>query len=175
MRNRMPSTLSALPRRGGIVGSVAAAGVLVAAVAAYGWISVVPSTGAGTVKVGEPLKNIGVSGPTNFPLLLDEPVTLDGSFVNENSFRVSVARVKIEVTGISGPPDNACSIAPNVNFFTTDAVPVTGRFSVSGETAVGGTGSGDWSGGTIEFRSSPTLDQNACVGRRINLKYTAVA
>lgn len=174
MRDRVSSSPIGLRRRSGIVGSVTAVGILLSGVAAYGWISLGRSTGAGHVVVGAPLQKVEVTGPTNFPLVLDEPVPLSGSFVNYNTFRLSVARVKITVTGV-GPGPGTCSIAPGVNFFTTDAVPTSGRFTMDGYSTITGTGSGDWSGGTIEFRSSPTLDQNGCVGRRVNLNYTAVA
>ncbi|WP_204000303.1 hypothetical protein [Virgisporangium aurantiacum] len=124
---------------------------------------------------GAPLEKISVTGPTEIALNLDEPRALSGSFVNDNTFTVSVARVKVTVTGINAG-SGTCDIQPGVNFVTTDAVPPAGqRFTISGASTVTGTGSGDWSGASIEFRSSPTFDQTGCLGRRINLKYTAIA
>jgi hypothetical protein len=86
-----------------------------------------------------------------------------------------VARVRVSVSGIRrGSGD--CDIQPGVNFFTTDAIPAAVEFfTVGGSSPVTGSGSGDWSGATIEFRSSPDFDQSGCLDRRISLKYTAVA
>ena len=161
-------------RRLGTVGSVVAAALLVSA-GAYAWVSVRPTTGTGDVGTGVPLQKISVVGPSNVQLNMDEPVALSGSFVNDNTFTISIARVTVSVTGIS-PGPGTCDIQPGVNFVTTDAVPPAGeRFTVSGSSPITGTGSGDWSGATIVFRGSPTFDQGGCLGRRLNLKYTAVA
>lgn len=161
-------------RRAGIVGAVVVAALLLSA-AAYGWVSTRPATGAGRVVAGEPLQKLLVAGPTNFPLRLDEPVALEGTFVNDNTFTISVARVRVSVSGI-GPGSGVCELQAGVNFFTTDAIPAAGGFfTVGGSSPVTGSGSGDWSGATIEFRSSPDFDQSGCLNRRISLKYTAVA
>jgi hypothetical protein len=164
-------------RRAAVISSAVVA-VLVASVAAYAWVNAT-GTGAGHATTGDPLQRIDVVGPANIQLELGTPVALSGSFINENSFTVSVARVTVSVTGISpsnGPTTGSCSIAPGVNFTTTDAVPPAGqRFTVGGASSINGTGSGDWSGATIVFRNNPTADQSACLGRRLNLKYKALA
>lgn len=173
MRRTRQTLWTRIPRFGGVVSSAVAA-VLVVSAAAYGWVSTRPATGGGNVATGEPLQSISVVGPASVQLELDEPVALGGSFVNDNSFTVSVARVTITVTGIRGT--GVCDIRAGVNFVTTDAVPPAGgRFTIDGASPVAGTGSGDWSGASILFRSSPDFDQSGCLGRRLNLKYTAIA
>lgn len=160
-------------RRVGTVGSVAVVVLLVSATA-YAWVSAGPGAGNGAVTTGAPLEKISVNGPTEIDLRIDEPRPLSGSFVNDNTFTVSVARVEITVTGITG--SGTCDIQPGVNFITTDAVPPAGqRFTVKGASTVTGSGLGNWSGGMIEFRSSPTFDQNGCLDRKIILKYMAIA
>lgn len=161
-------------RRIGTVGSVVVVALLASATA-YAWVSAGSISGDGAVTTGQPLQAIKVVGPASVQLNLDEPLPLSGSFVNDNTFTVSVARVRVTITGISAG-SGTCDIRPGINFITTDAVPPTGgRFTVSGSSPVTGTGSGDWSGASIEFRSSPTFDQSSCLGRRLNLRYTAIA
>ena len=36
----------------------------------------------------------------------------------------------------------------------------------------GGRGTGSWSGGTVAFNNKPGIDQNACQGATVKLRYT---
>ena len=160
-------------RRAGIIGSAVAGAVLLAG-GAYAFVQA-QGTGGGRAQTTGPLQNVIVVGRTSIPLELDKPERLFGTFINDNSFRVSVGRVKVTITGLNGPGIGPCSFAPNVNFFVTDAVPQAPDrfFSVTGA-GVNGSGTGDWDFGSIEFRSSPTINQDGCLNRRVNLLYTAL-
>jgi hypothetical protein len=172
-----------VPRRVGVV-TAAVVGILAVTVSAYAWISAGASTGGGRVSTGAALNKVDVAGPSPIILTLDQPVDLSGSIVNDNTFGISIAKIKVTITGIkpvtqeSGikPVTPECSITPGVNFFLTDAVPAPGKFfTAPGSPAPGIAGIGDWQGGKIEFRSSPDFDQTACLNRTITLRYTAVA
>jgi hypothetical protein len=170
---RLPS-VKALSRRASTV-TAAVVGVVAVSVAAYGWVSAQSSTGYGKVSTGEALSAVDITGPSPIVLTLDQPFDLSGLIVNENTFRVSIAKIKVTVTSIQ-PPTPACSIASGVNFFLTDAVPSAGPFFIAdGRSALGNAGVGAWQGGKIEFRSSPTFDQTVCLNKTITLRYKAVA
>jgi hypothetical protein len=168
--------INGLSRRTSVIGSVAAAAVLVSATA-YGFVSARSTSGTGQISTGAPLQNLEVVGPSNITLNLDQPVALSGTFINENTFRVSIRRVTVSINGILAGP-GVCNIntsGPNADFVLTPAVPAGGSFTATGAKPITGSGTGDWSGATIEFRNSPTRDQSGCLNRRINLRYTAEA
>ncbi|GAA2617483.1 hypothetical protein Adu01nite_47960 [Paractinoplanes durhamensis] len=105
---------------------------------------------------------------------MDQPVDLSGAIVNDNTFKISIARIKVTITGIR-PASPACSITPGVNFFLTDAVANPGQYFTADGSSGPGAGIGDWQGGKIEFRSSPNFDQTPCLNKTISLRYTAIA
>ncbi|GIE99697.1 hypothetical protein Ari01nite_71620 [Paractinoplanes rishiriensis] len=153
----------------------AVVGVLALAASAYAWIRPDSATGNGAVSTGGPIQAVEIAGPSPIVLTLDQPVDLSGEIINENSYKISIARIKVTITGIR-PTSPACSIAPGVNFFLTDAVPSSGQFfTAEGSPMPGVAGIGDWQGGKIEFRSSPDFDQTACLNKTISVRYTAVA
>ena len=166
--------IGAISRRASTV-TAAVVGVVAVSVAAYGWVSARSSIGYGKVSTGEALTAVDITGPSPIALTLDQPFDLSGLIVNGNTFRVSIAKIKVTVTSIR-PSTPACSIASGVNFFLTDAIPTTGQFfTADGRSALGDAGVGDWQGGKIEFRSSPAFDQTACLNKTITLRYSAVA
>ena len=166
-------TASKARSRGTTIGVISAVAILGLAAAAYGWIGV-SGSGGGNAQIDGSSGKVFVVGPVGVHLVLDQPLAMEGSFVNDNSFTVSVARVNIKIKGISSG-SKPCSIALGQNFFTTPAVPPAGeRFTVSGSTAAFGSGSGSWSGGVLEFRSSATVNQDGCLGRTLFLEYEAV-
>jgi len=92
--------------------------------------------------------------------------TLSGTFDNRNgrSVHVSTMRVSIaKVVKARGAAAGSCDASD----FT-----LTQRTIAVGADVPEGRGTGSWSGGRVAFNNKPGIDQNACQGATVKLRYT---
>ena len=142
-------------------------GLLVASshadVAAAYWQS--GGTSAGATNVAHPLtvNQTADLGPVNPGAPAQ---TLSGTFDNRNgrSVHVSTMRVSIaKVVKARGAAAGSCDASD----FT-----LTQRTIAVGADVPDGRGTGSWSGGRVAFNNRPGIDQNACQGATVKLRYT---
>ena len=96
----------------------------------------------------------------------DSAQTLSGNFDNPNSGPVYVTSVTASIASVTkaaGAPAGACGAGDY-----TLANPV---MTVGTEVAAG-TAKGAWTGATIKFNNSTTVNQDGCKGATVNLAYT---
>lgn len=92
---------------------------------------------------------------------------LSGNFDNSDASPVYVTNVTVSIASVtkaSGAPSGTCGA---VDYKLTGAT-----MSVAAEIAPG-TAKGAWTGATIEFNDSSTINQDACQGATVNLAYAA--
>ena len=95
----------------------------------------------------------------------DTPQTLAGNFTNANEGPVYVGTVTAAIASVvdsDGTPVVGCD--------ATDYTLAAPAMTVDAEVPVG-TGTGAWSGATIQFNDKAT-NQDACKGATVNLAYT---
>ena len=88
--------------------------------------------------------------------------TLSGNFDNGNDAPTYVGSVTAAITGVSGG-DGACS--------ADDYSLLNATMNVDTQVPVG-TGVGSWSGATIAFKNSATVNQDGCKNATVALGYT---
>lgn len=140
--------------------------VLGTGVGAYAyWSSTGTGTGTGavtatasTVKVNQ-LSVITGLGPGI------APSAISGSFLNEGTAIAHVKKLAIVVDTVTGGSGGtpAC--------LTTDYTIVGSPLTIDADLPVSPTGTTAWSGPTIAFNQT-ALDQTACIGSTVHLKYT---
>ena len=142
-------------------------GLLVASshvdVAAAYWQS--GGTSAGAAHVARPL-TVNQTGDVG-PLGPGAPAqTLSGTFDNRNGRSVHVSTMRVSIAKVikaRGAAPGSCDASD----FT-----LTHRTIAVGADVPSGRGTGSWSGGTVAFNNKPGIDQNACQGATVKLRYT---
>ena len=96
----------------------------------------------------------------------DSPQTLSGNFDNPNSGPVYVTSVTASIGGVTKAGGAAAGPCTAADY--TLASPV---MSVAAQVPAG-SGQGSWSGATIKFNNSTSLNQDACKGATVSLSYS---
>lgn len=129
------------------------------------WLSTGTGTGTGgaatvasTVKVAQ-LSSISGLGPGV------AAIVLNGTFLNEGLTAAHVKKLAVAVDTVTGGAGGtpACAV--------TDYTIVGSPLTIDADLPVSATGTTAWSGPTIAFKET-ALDQSACIGATVNLKYT---
>ena len=92
--------------------------------------------------------------------------TLSGTFDNLNSQPVHVSSIRVsiaKVTKAAGAAAGSCDASD----FT-----LTHRTIAAAADVPSGRATGSWSGGRVAFNNKPGVDQNACQGATVKLRYT---
>jgi hypothetical protein len=92
--------------------------------------------------------------------------TLAGTFDNRNPAPVRVATVRVSIDSVSKAP-GAAEGPCDAGDFTLGH-----RTMRVGADVPRGRGTGAWSGATIAFANRAGVDQNACMGAAVTLRYT---
>lgn len=95
----------------------------------------------------------------------DSAQTLSGNFDNANSGPIYVTSVTASintVTKAGGAPAGTCAASD----FT-----LANPIMAVGAQVPAGTAQGSWTGATIKFNNSPTVNQDACKGATVTLSY----
>ncbi len=98
----------------------------------------------------------------------DSAQTLSGNFNNTNTGPVYVTSVTASIASVvkaSGAPDGACTAA---DYSLANAVMTVGA------EVPAGTAQGAWTGATIKFNNSASVNQDGCKGATVNLTYTVI-
>ena len=92
--------------------------------------------------------------------------TLSGTFDNRNGRSVHVATMRVSIAKVikaRGAAAGSCDASDfTLTHRTIDVAADVPR----------GRGTGSWSGGTVAFYNKPGIDQNACQGATVKLRYT---
>jgi hypothetical protein len=159
---RARSSLKAIVRGGIVLGAVV--GMMQAdAVFAY-----VQAGGVGTGQVAVAHTPLRVNQDTDM-----QPVgpgqraqTLGGDFDNRNARAIHVGTIRASIAAVSKAPGAAAGTCDSSDFTLAD------RTMTVGADVPSGAGTGTWTGATIEFNNKPGVDQNACQGATVKLRYT---
>ncbi len=148
--------------RGALFLALLVGSTLVDVAAAY-WQS--GGTSAGAAHVAHPLtvNQTADLGPVNPGAPAQ---TLSGTFDNRNGQPVHVATVRVSIAKVIKAPGAAAG--------TCDASDFTlkhGNIAVAADVP-SGRGTGSWAGGSVAFNNKPGVDQNACQGATVKLRYT---
>ena len=159
---RARSSLKAIVR-GGIV-----LGALVGMMQADAVFAYVQSGGVGTGQVAVAHTPLRVNQDTDL-----QPVgpgqaaqTLSGDFDNRNARAIHVGTVRASIAAVTKAPGAATGSCDAGDFTLAD------RTMTVGVDVPSGPGAGAWTGATIEFNNKPGVDQNACQGATVKLRYT---
>ncbi len=142
-------------------------GLLVASshvdVAAAYWQS--GGTSAGAAHVAHPLtvNQTADLGPVNPGAPAQ---TLSGTFDNLNGRSVHVSTMRVSIAKVIKARGAAAGACDATDFTLTHRT-----IDVAADVP-GGRGTGTWSGGTVAFNNKPGIDQNACQGATVKLRYT---
>jgi hypothetical protein len=90
---------------------------------------------------------------------------LSGSFDNRNASPVHVATVTASIAAITKAPTAAAGTCDSSDFTLGHRTITVGADVPSGR------GTGAWTGATIAFHNKPGVDQNACMGATVKLRY----
>lgn len=159
---RAHSSLKAIVRGGIVLGAVV--GMMQAdAVFAY-----VQTGGTGTGQVAETHAPLRVNQDTSLaPLAPGQPAqTLSGDFDNRNSRAIHVGTVRASIAAVSKAPGAAAGTCDAGDFTLAN------RTMTVGANVPSGPGTGAWSGATIAFDNKQGVDQNACQGATVKMRYT---
>ncbi len=91
---------------------------------------------------------------------------LAGDFDNTGSGPLHVGTVVASIASVTKAPGAAAGSCDRSDFELADRV-----MNVAGDVH-SGHGTGHWSGATISFRNKSGVDQNACMGASVKLRYT---
>jgi hypothetical protein len=92
--------------------------------------------------------------------------TLSGTFDNRSSEPVHVATIRVSIAKVIKAPGAAAGTCDASDFVLTDRTIAVGADVPSGR------GTGSWTGGKVAFNNKPGVDQNACQGATVKLRYT---
>jgi hypothetical protein len=92
--------------------------------------------------------------------------TLGGTFDNINGRPVRVSTVRVSIAKVLKAPGAAAGRCD-----ATDFVLEHRTIAVNADVP-SGRGTGRWTGGTVAFNNKPGIDQNACQGATVKLRYT---
>ena len=156
------SSLKAIVRGGIVLGAVV--GMMQAdAVFAY-----VQTGGAGTGQVAVAHTPLRVNQDTDLqPMGPGQAAqTLSGDFDNRNASAVHVGTVRASIGAVTKAPGAAAGTCDAGDFTLSH------RTMTVGADVPSGAGIGTWTGATIAFDNQPGVDQNACQGATVKLRYT---
>jgi hypothetical protein len=92
--------------------------------------------------------------------------TLSGTFDNRNGEPVRVATVRVSIAKVIKAPGAAAGTCDASDFTLTH------RTIAVGADVPDGRGTGSWTGGRFAFHNKPGVNQNACQGATVKLRYT---
>ena len=92
--------------------------------------------------------------------------TLSGDFDNRNAGPVRVGTVTASIAAVTKAPGAAAGTCDAGDFT------LARRAMRVGADVPEGHGTGAWAGATIQFHDKPGVDQNACMGATVKLRYT---
>ena len=149
--------------RGGVV-----LGAVVGMMQADAVFAYVQTGGAGTGQVAVAHTPLRVNQDTDM-----QPVgpgqaaqTLSGDFDNRNARAIHVGSVRASIAAVSKAPGAAAGTCDASDFTLAN------RTMTVGADVASGPGTGAWTGATIQFDDKPGVDQNACQGATVKLRYT---
>jgi len=121
------------------------------------------STGGGQVT-----RSVGVIQTARLaPVVPGTPAqTLSGTFDNRSSEPVHVATIRVSIAKVIKAPGAAAGTCDASDFVLTH------RTIAVGSDVPSGRGTGSWTGGKVAFNNKPGVDQNACQGATVKLRYT---
>ena len=161
----MPRTRSSLKAilRGGIV-----LGAVVGMMQADAVFAYVQTGGVGTGEVAVAHTPLRVNQDTDMQPVGpgQAPQTLSGSFDNRNARAIHVGTVRASIAAVTKAPGAAAGTCDAGDFTLAH------RTMTVGADVPSGAGAGAWSGATIAFNDKPGVDQNACQGATVKLRYT---
>lgn len=96
----------------------------------------------------------------------DTAQTLSGNFTNSNTGPAYVTSVTVSISGVT-----KAAQAPAGTCSASDYTLANSVMTVGAEVPPG-TGQGSWSGASLKFNNSPTVNQDACKGATVALLYT---
>jgi hypothetical protein len=122
-------------------------------------------TSTGGVQV---TKSVGVNQTSRLaPVVPGTPAqTLSGTFDNRSSEPVHVATIRVSIAKVVKAPGAAAGTCDASDFVLTDRTIAVAVDVPSGH------GTGSWTGGKVAFNNKPGVDQNACQGATVKLRYT---
>ena len=91
--------------------------------------------------------------------------TLSGTFDNRNGRAVHVSTIRVSIAKVIKAPGAAAGTC-DASDFTLDHRSIAVDADVPS-----GRGTGAWTGATIAFHNKPGVDQNACMGATVKLRY----
>jgi hypothetical protein len=92
--------------------------------------------------------------------------TLSGTFDNRNGRAVHVATIRVSIAKVIKAHGAAAGTCDASDFTLTQ------RTIAVDSVVPAGRGTGSWSGGKVGFNNKPGVDQNACQGATVKLRYT---
>lgn len=92
--------------------------------------------------------------------------TLSGTFDNRSSDAVHVRTVRVRIASVRKAPGAAAGTCDAGDFTLADRVAKVDADVPSGS------GTGAWSGPTLAFANQPGVNQNACMGAAVQLRYS---
>jgi hypothetical protein len=92
--------------------------------------------------------------------------TLSGTFDNRNGRAVHVSSIRVSIAKVIKARGAAAGSCDASDFKLTHRT-----IDVAADVPAG-RGTGSWSGGTVAFNNKPGIDQNACQGATVKLRYT---
>jgi hypothetical protein len=92
--------------------------------------------------------------------------TLSGNFDNRSSDPVHVGTVRVRIASVRKAPGAAAGTCDAGDFTLANRVA-----KVDADVPSGG-GKGAWTGPTLAFANKPGVNQNACMGAAVQLRYT---
>ena len=92
--------------------------------------------------------------------------TLSGTFDNLNGHAVHVATVRVSIAKVIKAPGAAAGTCDASDFTLKHRTIAVAADVPSGRRT------GSWTGGTVAFNNKPGIDQNACQGATVKLRYT---
>ena len=92
--------------------------------------------------------------------------TLSGTFDNRSSEPVHVATIRVSIAKVVKAPGAAAGTCDASDFVLTHRTIAVAADVPSGR------GTGSWTGGEVAFNNKPGVDQNACQGATVKLRYT---
>jgi hypothetical protein len=122
-------------------------------------------TSTGSALVAKPLGVIQTARLA--PVVPGTPAqTLSGTFDNRNGEPVHVTKIRVSIARVT-KAHNAAAGTCNASDFR-----LTHRTIAVGADVPSGRGTGSWTGGKVAFNNKPGVDQNACQGATVKLRYT---
>jgi|1186.fasta_scaffold101955_2 hypothetical protein len=141
----------------GVIAAVVVAGAAIAYWTAGG-------SGDGTAATANPTDQLVVQQTGTLTAMFpgDSPQTLSGNFDNPTGNLVRVNKVTASIASVTPVGAGTCD--------ATDYILSSPAMTVNAEIP-DGTGQGNWTGATIQFRDKAGVNQDGCKGATVNLHY----